>query len=120
MNFYKLILLFIILNIYSNNLIKSDAVSITYNGSTQRQLQTKINNKRCYVIVKELRSGTVKRMTYFDFKSNYTGLKLVYSNRYTKFDLYVKSTYINKRNKYNTTTVHVQNENYFIKVNNCG
>lgn len=99
-----LILIFIIYNL--NYFTKSDAVEIKFNA-----LQQQLNYNECHVIVQNLINHSTEILNYQDFKSNYTGLTLIYE----KYNIYSRPTYTIK----NGITIHVQNELLKIKTVNC-
>lgn len=99
-----LILIFIISNL--NYFTKSDAVEIKFNASQQR-----FNYNECHVIVQNIVNHSTEILNYPDFKSNYTGLTLIYE----KYNIYSRPTYTIK----NGITIHVQNELLKIKTINC-
>lgn len=99
-----LILIFIIYNL--NYFTKSDAVEIKTNSSQQR-----LNYNECHVIIQNIINHSTEVLNYYDFKSNYTGLTLIYD----KYNIYSRPTYTIK----NGITIHVQNELLKIKTVNC-
>lgn len=104
MNTKYFIFIFIIFNL--NYFTKCDAIDIKNNS-----LQQPLALKKCHVIVKDLTNHKFKILNYYDFKTDYTGLTLIYH----KNNLYSKPSYIIR----NGLISHVQNQLYQIKTVNC-